>query len=43
MNSNIKKTFKILLDSNNTSSYDGGQFNALYYIDLTYTINIIYH
>ena len=28
-------TYFLLLDSNNTSSYDGSQFNALYYIDLT--------
>ena len=35
MNNKVKKTFKILLDSNHGASYSGGQFNALYYIDLT--------
>ena len=35
MNNNVKKTFKILLDSNHGASYSGTQFNASYYIDLT--------
>ena len=35
MNNKVKKTFKILLDSNHGASYSGGQLNALYYIDLT--------
>ena len=35
MNNKIKKTFKILLDSNHGASYTGSQFNAVYNIDLT--------
>ena len=35
MNNKVKKTFKVLLDSNHGASYSGGQYNALYYIDLT--------
>ena len=35
MENKIKKTFKILLDSNYAASYSGTQFSALYYIDLT--------
>lgn len=35
MDNKIKKTFKILLDSNHGASYSGTQFNASYYIDLT--------
>jgi hypothetical protein len=33
--SNLKKSFKILLDSNDASSFTGSHFNALYSIDLT--------
>ena len=35
MNNKIKKTFKILLDSNHGASYTGSQFSAVYNIDLT--------
>jgi len=33
-NKEIKRTFKILLDSDRTNSYTGNQFNANYFIDL---------
>lgn len=38
-NKEYKRTFKILLDSNRTNSYDGPQFNANYYINLTQIIS----
>jgi hypothetical protein len=34
----VKRTFKIFLDSNNTASFTGAQFNANFYIDLTHII-----
>ena len=34
----VKRTFKIFLDSNRTNSYIGPQFNATYFIDLTHII-----
>ena len=34
----VKRTFKVYLDSNNTASYSGAQFNATYPIDLTHII-----
>ena len=33
--SNLKKTFKIVLDSNQTASFTGNQFDATYTVDLT--------
>jgi hypothetical protein len=33
-NKEVKRTFKVLLDSDRTNSYNGTQFNANYYIDL---------
>ncbi len=39
MNNKVKKTFKILLDSNHGASYNGPQFNATYYTDLTKILN----
>lgn len=38
-NKEVKRTFKVLLDSNRTNSYDGPQFNANYYINLTQIIS----
>lgn len=38
-NKEVKRTFKIVLDSYNTNSYTGTQFNASYYIDLPKIIN----
>lgn len=38
-NKEVKRTFKIVLDSYNTNSYTGSQFNANYYIDLRTIIN----
>lgn len=35
----VKRTFKIVLNSYNTNSYVGTQFNANYYVDLTKIIN----
>lgn len=37
-NKEVKRTFKIFLDSNRQNSYNGNQFNATYYIDLTHII-----
>ena len=34
----IKKTFKIMLDSNNTASWTGTLYKAVYYIDLNQII-----
>lgn len=31
----VKRTFKVVLNSYNTNSYIGSQFNASYYVDLT--------
>lgn len=38
-NKEVKRTFKILLDSNRTNSYEGPQFNANYLINLTQIIS----
>lgn len=38
-NKEVKRSFKIVLDSYNTNSYIGQQFNANYYIDLKTIIN----
>ncbi len=38
MNKN-KRTFKIFLDSFNTASFTGTQFNASYYVDLKTVIS----
>lgn len=38
-NKEYKRTFKILLDSNRTNSYEGTQFNANYFINLTQIIS----
>jgi hypothetical protein len=35
----VKRTFKVILNSYNTSSFIGTQFNASYYVDLTKIIN----
>jgi hypothetical protein len=37
-NKEVKRTFKVFLDSNKTNSYTGNQFNATYFIDLKYII-----
>lgn len=37
-NKEVKRTFKIFLDSNRSNSFSGGLFNANYYIDLTHII-----
>lgn len=37
-NNKVKRTFKIFLDSNNTASFSGRQFDATYYVDLTHII-----
>lgn len=38
-NREVKRSFKVVLDSYNTNSYTGSQFNAHYYIDLLRLIN----
>ena len=38
-NKENKRTFKIVLDSNRTNSYEGTQFNANYFINLTQIIS----
>lgn len=38
-NKEVKRTFKIVLDSTNINSFTGSQFNAYYPIDLTKIIN----
>lgn len=38
-NKEVKRTFKILLDSDRTNSYNGTQFNANYFIDLKQIIS----
>lgn len=35
----VKRTFKVILNSYVTTSYEGTQFNANYYVDLTKIIN----
>ena len=38
-NKEVKRSFKVVLDSYNTNSYTGSEFNAHYYIDLLRLIN----
>jgi hypothetical protein len=38
-NREVKRSFKVVLDSYNTNSYTGSQFNANYYVDLVRLIN----